>query len=179
MFHSLGKRTLRLIRHIGVAEIETSRSEKRFTSETIDFHLPNYDVEYALFFSIKKDRVLPFAWEQVSGITACLDVKGSDSPVAIASYAVDRETYINGISMPANARWLGMNAMPKYEEKVAGLTNLLEVGEALKAGQPVDTLLDRLPFDTPNEGNAMQILPGDGQPHWPVLPISPALDVDI
>lgn len=169
MFRSLGQRTFRLIRQIGMAEIETSHSMKRFTSEPLNFQLPNYDEEHSLTFSVEKGYDIPFTWGRIIGATACLDTKGGTSPVAIAYYGIDSETYINGISMPANARWLGTHAVQKYEDKVIGFTNLLEVGEALQAGQPVDALLDRLPFFTVDAENTVPVLPSVEGQTWPML----------
>lgn len=169
MFRSLGKRTLHLIRQVGIAQIETSRSMRRFTSKNVGFQLPNYDEEHTLSFSVEKDRNIPFVWEEIIGITACLDIKGNTSPVALACYGVDTETYINGISMPADAKWLGISAVPKYEERVAGFINLLEVGEALSTGQPVDALLDRLPFFTSDGENTVPVLSAGEGFNWPML----------
>lgn len=169
MFQSLGKRTFHLIRQVGIAKIETSRSMKRFTSESIGFQLPNYDEEHALTFSAEKDRNISFVSQQIVGVTACLDVKRSTSPVAIAFYGVDTETYLNGVSMPGNAKWLGISAVPKYEKRVAGFLNLLEVGVALSAGQPIETLLDRLPFFTADGDNTVPVLPTGEGFNWPTL----------
>lgn len=177
--HVLGKRTLNLIRQIGIAEINTSRSVRTITSRDLTFQLPNYDEAHSLFFTVKKAYSMPFGWGRIMNVSACLDAKDSNSPVALAGYGVDPETYINGMTVTANAKWLGMTAVPKYEERVLGFTNLLEIGEALQAGQSVETLLDKLPFLASDGESTVPMLPASGgvEPVWPTLPITDMEDV--
>lgn len=176
----LGKRTLNLIRQIGIAEINSSRSVRTITSRDLTFQLPNYDEARSLFFAVKKDYSMPFGWGRFMNVCACLDTKDSDSPVALASYSVDPQTYINGVTVAANTKWLGMNAVPKYEERVLGFINLLEVGEALQSGQSVEILLDKLPFLASDGETTVPVLPASGgnEPIWPTLHIPNAEDVE-